>query len=304
MRQVQDSANLGGRYGDSFFVNPSGRLYIEPEDQVVTYELELVDNPNGPVIVAPTYPELREQAIEPISGSAGGIINLMTFGQEGPGVRESSYGALERGNADSSELRWISDGEPSDHFKVALSRFEEALHDYAEFTLKYNQVAYGSKVHYVPVVSMPPLPQRQGSIVNRRERERLFSRLMYSFEEEPVEDGMYHPAEDIIAEALSSEREQHVLSWLAEFSEDAGRPAFAASLLRCLGRYEHAATESWRIRLVRTGLSIDDVEIRDAAVQASELWGDRGLIDVLEGHHEPEPWLRQYICDVIGDLKG
>ena len=33
--------------------------------------------------------------------------------------------------------------------------------------------------------------------------------------------------------------------------------------------------------LVRDGLAMDSVEIRDAAIQAAESWGDSELLDVL-----------------------
>ena len=53
---------------------------------------------------------------------------------------------------------------------------------------------------------------------------------------------------------------------------------------------------------MRDALALDDVEIRDAAVQAAELWGDREILLVLKSHSEPESWLRDYIFDVIDDL--
>lgn len=146
------------------------------------------------------------------------------------------------------------------------------------------------------------IPVQQVQLVDNAERDRLLAKLMASFEDDPIEDGMDHLAEDIIAEALGSEKQDTVLGWLADFCTDMEHPAFTASLLRCLGRLERAGTDSWRKELVRYGLSADDAEIRDAAVQAAESWGDSSLIEVLEAHSEPEPWLHQYIVDVIGDL--
>ena len=147
------------------------------------------------------------------------------------------------------------------------------------------------------------MPAQQVQLVDNPERDRLLAKLMASFEEDPFEDGMDHPSEDIIAESLGTKKEQTVLGWLADFCKDKDHPAFSASLLRCLGRHEHAGTDSWRKELVRDGLSTEDVEIRDAAVQAAESWGDSGLVEILEAHSEREPWLQQYIIDVIGDLK-
>ncbi len=134
--------------------------------------------------------------------------------------------------------------------------------------------------------------------------ERLADKLWAALEDRPIEDGMDHPTEEIIAEALQSAKDQQVLDWLRAFCTDASQPSFAASVLRCLGRHDSAGTVSWRVGLVRGGLAADDIEIRDAAVQAAESWGDSDLLDVLRPHSEPEPWLRQYISDVINDLAG
>ena len=92
------------------------------------------------------------------------------------------------------------------------------------------------------------------------------------------------------------------LSGLRALSLDTTHPSFAASVLRCLGRQTPPGTGSWRAGLVRDGLAMEDVEIRDAAVQAAELWGDPNLLNVLEAHSESEAWLRDYIRDVIDDI--
>ncbi len=54
---------------------------------------------------------------------------------------------------------------------------------------------------------------------------------------------------------------------------------------------------------MRDGLAAKDVEIRDAAVQAAESWGGREILDVLKSHQEPERWIRDYIRDVVEDLR-
>ena len=144
----------------------------------------------------------------------------------------------------------------------------------------------------------------QGAPADNRDRDRLANKLWTSFEDEPVEDGMGHIAEEILDEALRSAKEQQVFDWLKAFCTDASQPSFAASVLQCLGRLDNVGTASWRVELVRAGLAIDDIEIRGAAVQATESWGGPDLIKVLKSHTEPEPWLQQYILDVIEDLGG
>lgn len=197
-------------------------------------------------------------------------------------------------------------------FEEAYPRAVDRLR--AAATASHDFPAIGAVVGGIVVLDGPEVPIGRGwtthtpvlqkGFVDCRERERLLARLMASFEEDPLEDGMDHPAEDIIVEALGLENEQTVLGWLADSSADDDQPAFAAALLRCLGRLEGVGTDSWRADLIRDGLSTDDIEIRDAAVQAAESWGNPVLADVLRSHSEPEQWLQQYIFHVIGDLTG
>ena len=114
---------------------------------------------------------------------------------------------------------------------------------------------------------------------------------------------MYHPAEEIIEKALRSRESQRVLEWLRDLSLDAAHPSFSAEVLRCLGRQTHPGTASWRTGLVRDALAMDDIEIRDAAVQAAESWGGPEMVNVLMSHYEPEPWLRDCIPEIIDDLR-
>ena len=130
----------------------------------------------------------------------------------------------------------------------------------------------------------------------------LLYKLHAAFESDPFENGMYHPAEQIIKKALQFPENQQIFDWFKDFSLDTEHPSFAASVLRCLGRQTNLGTYPWRAELVRRGLTADNVEIRDAAVQAAESWGDQELASILKSHHESESWLREYISDVISDL--
>lgn len=136
----------------------------------------------------------------------------------------------------------------------------------------------------------------------QRDRENLHTRLAISFEIDPVEDGMTHQAEWIIADALRSTQPHAVLKWIKEFSIDETRPVFAASVLRCIGRQESPGSVAWRVDVIRAGLNAHDIEVRDAAVRAAESWADPQVLEVLQSHAEPEQWLQGYISDVIEDL--
>ena len=139
--------------------------------------------------------------------------------------------------------------------------------------------------------------------VEDRERKRFVFRLWSAFEADPFEDGMYHPAEEIIEEALRSRKSQRVLEWLSDFPLDAGHPSFSSQVLRCLSRQTHPGTAAWRTELVRDALTMEDIDIRDAAIQAAESWGGAEFVDVLMSHTEPVPWLQDYIREVIDNLR-
>ena len=134
------------------------------------------------------------------------------------------------------------------------------------------------------------------------ERDRLEAKLFAAFDGDPLEDGIEHPAERIIAAALHNQESSTIQNTLRSFSLDKEKPAFAASVLRCLGRQTTPGTSSWRVNLMRDALTIEDIQIRDAAVQAAELWGDNALSETLESHIETEPWLRDYIVEVVESL--
>ena len=159
------------------------------------------------------------------------------------------------------------------------------------------ELANTAEVVYVPYAEPAP------SLAQSPAQARLQSTLRALFEADPLADGISHPAEEIIGQALQSGQAPSVLAWLRALCLDAAQPSFAASLLRCLGRQTDPGTEVWRVELVSAGLATDDVEIRDVAVQAVELWGDSNLVDVLESHSEPVRWLQNYIRDVTDDLR-
>ena len=142
------------------------------------------------------------------------------------------------------------------------------------------------------------------SVAESKKKALLRSSLHDSFEAEPLESGMDHPAEEIIFHAFRFGEGSSVFEWLREFCLDDTQPSFAASVIRCLGRQVDPGTEVWRACLVRDSLALDDIEIRDAAVQAAESWGDSGLVHLLESHFEPVSWLQDYILEVIDDLRN
>ena len=135
------------------------------------------------------------------------------------------------------------------------------------------------------------------------EKQNKLSILLYSaFEAEPLEDEMDHPADQIIANALPNTRDERILEQFGALCLDIERPSFASSTLRCLGRQTDIGNAAWRAGLVRNALATDDIEIRDAAVHAAEFWGGAEIVYILISHNETEPWLRNYVREVIDHL--
>ena len=152
-----------------------------------------------------------------------------------------------------------------------------------------------------------PQSRRYEAIIHpemNEDMEKLEKRLHVAFEAVPVENGINHPGQIIIEEALQSTDEQYVLDWLKLFSLDTLHPHFATSVLKCLGRQEQPGTVSWRVAIIREALSADAVDIRDAAIQAAESWGGMEMLNILQQHNDSVPWIQKYVQKVIKDLSA
>lgn len=121
--------------------------------------------------------------------------------------------------------------------------------------------------------------------------------LQRAMEAEPVEDGVTHPAEELLERYVGRVDGEYLVNAVLQ---DA---VHSADLLRLLGRIDSVPTDA-RIALVRRALASADVEIRDAAVQASESWDDPELAPFLKAHSEPITWLAQYVARVADDIAG
>lgn len=141
----------------------------------------------------------------------------------------------------------------------------------------------------------------QKLVTTEQKREQYLNQLYSAFDTDPIEDGVTHIAELIIGDLLRYD-DIYVLEWLKGICLDTSHPGFASSVIRCLGRQTAPGTPSWRAELVRDGLGVHNLEIRDSIIQAAELWDDPSVLDVLRDHNEPVPWLRNYVQDVLEDL--
>ncbi|MCH8149397.1 MAG: HEAT repeat domain-containing protein [Planctomycetes bacterium] len=148
-----------------------------------------------------------------------------------------------------------------------------------------------------PGISVPHQPE------NRNDQFR--SKLIATLLDESIEDGVTHPAEGLIDEALradSSDCQNGLSRVLVE--NYSTRPSLCASIIRCIGRLDDVRVRGWGMRVVDDALQNRDAEVREAAIRALEAWGGSEALDMLRRHKDTEVWLDEYVQQVIVDLSG
>lgn len=116
---------------------------------------------------------------------------------------------------------------------------------------------------------------------------------------EPLEAGRDHRAESILADALEEPVPSVTLDELRTSCASDRAPVGAADLLRCLARLSEPGTEHWRADLIRDALKAEEVEVRDAALEAAEAWKSRSMLGVLQSHVDPDPELGGEVREIV-----
>jgi hypothetical protein len=138
-----------------------------------------------------------------------------------------------------------------------------------------------------------------GPGASRAESTRDLDEVLAAIDAEPFEDGMSHPAELRVSEYIR----RHGDSTIADVvigATDKAAPGIAV-LIRLLARHT-AISLATRLDIVSAGLASRNIEVRDAAAQAAEIWENPELAPILASHHERAPWLADYIASVARDL--
>ena len=132
----------------------------------------------------------------------------------------------------------------------------------------------------------------------------LKSRLLAALQDEPVEDCVSHPIEEILGETLAKNPSE-ARSWFHSiFLAHVRNPAAAAALLQCAGRLRRNLLMPEGKQMALAGLNSPSIEVREAAVSAIEQWGGEDLAQALRDHRETVPWLGDYVKNVIRDLSS
>ena len=122
--------------------------------------------------------------------------------------------------------------------------------------------------------------------------------LVATVENNPVEDGITHDGEGIAGEIVAVYGAEAFVEAIFNIENE----PIVAALLRIASRLSLPDAAS-RFRLVSIGVRYENVEIRDASIQAAESWEDDAVLPVLIEHEEPVRWLADYIRQVIDELR-
>ena len=127
----------------------------------------------------------------------------------------------------------------------------------------------------------------------------LTERLSEAFKAQPLADGEEHPADDIISAFLSSDAGKLCPCELETIVLRGENADLVAATLQCAARFDLPWSDERKTNLVRNALRDNDVCVRDAAVRAAESWLCPEIVTELERHQDSEPWLQEYISEVI-----
>lgn len=116
---------------------------------------------------------------------------------------------------------------------------------------------------------------------------------------QPLEDGMIHPAEQIVIDALRAAIDFEAMVLYG--SKCASRGDILRLLARSVKSLPHSVA-LWVEKLAIRVLDDHEVDVRDAAIYALEMIGSAGAITVLQAHVDPVPWLHGYAQHVAREL--
>ena len=195
------------------------------------------------------------------------------------------------------------------HFHPGLLTMTESIVNYAVSALEsVLQVTSNllPKTNYRDYYKSDILVQELSCKITR-DKDNFVRQLVQSFDQELLEDGYFHPSQEIIAQGLISSHDS-VSQWLLEIYNDnlKANPSLSASLLKSIGRFDFAEVYPWGFMMASLGILENSLEIRGAAVDCLENWSNEQSLEKLKAYvnQEQVPWLRDYISQVIVDISS
>ncbi|MBI4601335.1 MAG: hypothetical protein HY721_05160 [Planctomycetes bacterium] len=126
-------------------------------------------------------------------------------------------------------------------------------------------------------------------------------RLLEVLSGDPLEDGVSHPADGILQD-LILEKADAVAIWMGALLRRGRDASLVAAMIKCLGRLDPCKVPEWGVPYLEEALRRADIEVRDAAVQALELWATPASFATLRRHRDPVPWLQEYVQRLLREV--
>lgn len=126
------------------------------------------------------------------------------------------------------------------------------------------------------------------------------SKLSKLFDCNQLESGFIHESEKLI-ESEFSKHIEFVEYWFKKrwnkIDDD-----FKEKLIRCIGKLPFCLVSAYVLNCIEKSMYNENIEIRDAAVNALEMWGNEESVNLLRNHKEMVPWLKCHINRVINEI--
>lgn len=134
-------------------------------------------------------------------------------------------------------------------------------------------------------------------------RQYFSHRLLYLFETEYFEYGLYNNADKLVAEYMETDPIQ-TKEWLNSLLIDNfARPSVLTKLLRILANFDYQDIYPEGPTMAALTLHHRDLEVQECSVRAFESWRSIKSIEILDNLKVADGWLQKYIDKVVMYLK-
>lgn len=131
--------------------------------------------------------------------------------------------------------------------------------------------------------------------------------LVNAMSRETIDEGYSMPSEDMFLQLLQRNKED-VSRWFHALENDESDHADLISKIIYMTSHISFETISqagttFLIEFARKGLMNTDLDVQEAAIGAFENWRGQLALDALHEFHSSEPWLQQYVNQIISELE-
>lgn len=135
--------------------------------------------------------------------------------------------------------------------------------------------------------------------------EELTTTLINMLQDEVFESGVSTPSEQFVRTYLKQNKHGTMLWLNSVFMKNIRNPHILIGILHMISHFQFKDVYPTGPTIAGFALARkNELEIWDYAIKAFENWGDIECIDTLEMLHITEPWLQDYVNQVIRYLKG